>query len=83
MDNTNINQFTVRDIISSIFRKKVVIYITFCVIMIGVCIGLLLRTPVYEAKVKMHIKGVAQIATETYRGIGAIHIHTTDGNCKV
>ncbi|MDY6933318.1 MAG: hypothetical protein SVZ03_03750 [Spirochaetota bacterium] len=75
--DTNIKELTIRDVANIIFRHKFVIILTFCIIMSGVFIGMQTQTPVYEARVKMLIKGQSQTLADTYRGIGAFRIHLT------
>ncbi|MDD5173557.1 MAG: AAA family ATPase [Candidatus Omnitrophica bacterium] len=59
--------FTMRDYVKVLFRQKWVIIVTFVTVMVTVSIGLLLRTPVYEATVKMLITGEKQAASPYYR----------------
>ncbi len=75
--NFSMTELTLRDITRALFRQKNVIIITFIVITIGTVIGLKLQTPVYEAKVKMFIKGVSQTESFTYQSFGAFRIHLT------
>ena len=73
----NMAELTLRDIIRSLFRHKSVIILTFVVIITGTVLGLQMQTPVYEARVKMYIKGISQTSGLTYQGIGAFQIHFT------
>ena len=75
--DTIIKDITLRDIIAALFRQKILIIMTVSIIMIGVFLGLLFQTPLYEAKVIMHIKGISQIESETYQGIGPFRVHLT------
>ncbi len=75
--NINISALTLRDLARSLFRQKAVIIITFAIVTCGTVIGLKMQTPVYEARVKMFIKGVSQTEGLTYQGIGAFRIHLT------
>lgn len=59
--------FTMRDYLKVLFRQKWVVIVTFATVMITVSVGLLLRTPVYEATVKMLITGEKQAASPYYR----------------
>lgn len=68
---------TFRDLLRPIFRRKFVVIITILVIVTGVYWGLKFRTPVYEARVLIHIKGVGQTVGETIRGIGYFRVHFT------
>lgn len=77
MEKSNISNFTFRDFIQPLFRQKLVILITFSIIIPITYIGLLFQTPIYEAKVLIHIKGVSQIAASTYEGIGGWRVHMT------
>lgn len=59
--------FTLRDYMMVLFRQKWVVIVTFITVMVTVSIGLLLRTPVYDATVKMLITGEKQAASPYYR----------------
>lgn len=61
------DEFTMRDYVKVLFRQKWVIIVTFITVMVTVSVGLLLRTPVYEASVKMLIAGEKQAASPYYR----------------
>ena len=55
MDNDQINDTTVRDYLRVLFRQKLVIAATVITVCATVFIGLKLKTPVYESRVKMLI----------------------------
>ena len=74
---TQTNELNLRNIISAIFRQKLFIIILSPPIVIVIFIALLFKTPVYEAKVKMHIVGRAAVASQTYLGIGSQSLHRT------
>lgn len=61
---------TLRDYLRVIFRYKVVIITVLIITMITILIRLELRTPVYEASVKMLISAQKEIEADYYRGIG-------------
>jgi Mrp family chromosome partitioning ATPase/capsular polysaccharide biosynthesis protein len=67
--HTQTNELNLRNIISSIFRQKLIIIILSPPIIIGVFIALLFQTHVYEAKVKMFIVGEHKITTDYYSDI--------------
>jgi len=75
--NIGIPDLTMRDIARSLFRQKYIIIITFILILAGTVLGLQMQTPVYEARVKMFIKGVSQTEGLTYQSFGAFRIHIT------
>jgi Mrp family chromosome partitioning ATPase/capsular polysaccharide biosynthesis protein len=77
MEKVTVSDRTIRDYIGPLFRQKLIIIITFIVISIGVFISLLFQTPVYEAKVLIHIKGVPITEAATYGAIGPYRIHMT------
>ena len=61
---------TFRDYLRVLFRHKAVIAITFITVMVTVFIGLKLKTPVYEAQVKMLISAQKQVEAPYYRELG-------------
>ncbi|MCP4138112.1 MAG: hypothetical protein GY754_44530 [bacterium] len=73
----NLKEITIRDSLNVIFRQKAVIFLSICVVMAGVLVGLQLRTPVFQATVKMYIRGQSQTTSDVYRGIGPFRIHLT------
>ncbi len=75
--NTQLNQLNLREIISAIFRRKKIIFLTVPIIIIGTYVALLLQTPVYEATVKMHIVGKAQVAVDFYSEFQSRGLHQT------
>jgi Mrp family chromosome partitioning ATPase/capsular polysaccharide biosynthesis protein len=72
-----INELNLRNIISAIFRQKIIVIILTPPIIVGIFIALLFQTPIYEAKVKMHIVGKGQVSAETYFDIGSRGLHQT------
>ena len=77
MEKFNIANATFRDFIRPLFRQKFIIIITCVVISIGVYLSLQLQTPMYEAQVLIHIKGMGLTEAATYGGLGASRIHLT------
>ncbi|MBW7943270.1 MAG: polysaccharide biosynthesis tyrosine autokinase [Candidatus Kuenenia stuttgartiensis] len=69
--NVNSNLSTLRDYLRVVFRHKAVIITTFITVIISVFVGLELRTPVYEAQVKILVSAQKQIDSPYYRGFGA------------
>ena len=63
----NSNLSTLRDYLQIVFRHKTVIITTFITVIISVFIGLELKTPVYEAQVKILISAQKQIDSPYYR----------------
>jgi capsular exopolysaccharide synthesis family protein len=67
-----VNEDTLRDYIRVLFRQKAVIIVTIITVILTVAIGLMLKTPVYEATVKMLISSEKEIsspfAREMYYG---------------
>ncbi|MBM2832960.1 MAG: exoP 1 [Candidatus Brocadiaceae bacterium] len=66
----NLDESTLRDYLTIIFRHKVVIITTFLAIMICTVIGLELKTPVYQAQVKMLVSAEKQTSSPYYREMG-------------
>ncbi|MFH1692081.1 MAG: Wzz/FepE/Etk N-terminal domain-containing protein, partial [Candidatus Omnitrophota bacterium] len=66
-----LNQYemTLRDYLRVLFRQKAVILAVFITVMITVFIGLKLKTPVYEAQVKMLISAEKQVESPYYRDL--------------
>lgn len=62
-------QLTMRDYMRVLFRQKAVLITTFITVMITVVIGLQLKTPVYQATVKLLISGEKQVDSPYYRDI--------------
>ncbi len=67
--NLNERNTTLRDYLRIIFRRKTVFITTVLITMITVFIGLQLKTPVYESKVKMIIGAKKQIESPYYKDI--------------
>lgn len=74
---SQLNELNIRNLISGVFRKKHIIFIVVPVIILATFFFLLLQTRIYEATVKMHIVGKAQIRTEFYYDLGTRGIHQT------
>jgi Mrp family chromosome partitioning ATPase len=66
-----------RDILRPLFRHKLVFLASFLIIALSVYVSLLFQTPIYEARVLIHIKGVSQIAAPTYERLGPYRVHLT------
>ena len=60
---------TFRDYMRVLFRQKAVVITCFLTVMITVIIGIMLKTPVYEAKVKMLISASKQVEATYYRDL--------------
>jgi len=60
---------TFRDYMRVLFRQKAVVITCFLTVMITVIIGIMLKTPVYEAKVKMLISATKQVEAPYYRDL--------------
>jgi len=70
MDSNVDTTTTLRDYLRVLFRHKAVIAVTFITVMVTVFIGLKLKTPVYEAQVKMLISAQKQVEAPYYRELG-------------
>ncbi len=77
MDNIKPWEITIRDTIATLFRQKKIIIITLVITTISAFIGLKLKTPLYEAHVKMLIRGRSQVAALSYQAISPFRIHLT------
>ena len=60
---------TMRDYLRVLFRQKAVIITCIITVMVVVIIGLKMRTPVYEAQVKMLVSGSKQVESPYYRAL--------------
>lgn len=67
----NSNLSTLRDYLRVVFRHKAVIITAFITVIISVFVGLELRTPVYEAQVKILVSAQKQIDSPYYSGFGS------------
>src|SRR5574337_792496 len=77
---------TVRDYLKIIFRHKTVIITTFVTVMIIAFIGAELKTPVYEAQVKMLISAEKLIESPYYKVLTTgqtIDASTTQGEIVI
>ncbi len=72
-----VSDFTLRDIVIILFRYKMLIISTIFIIMGLTLLGLKMNTPMYEASVKILIKGQSVSAAETYQSLGSFRIHNT------
>lgn len=78
MENkTGAFNFSVKGTLDIIFRHKIIMLVTFAVIVFFTLIGLQFVTKVYDANVKMLIRGQSVTAAETYIPIAAYGIHMT------
>lgn len=68
---------TLRDYITVVFRRKLVIITTFVTVMISVIIGLILKTPVYQSSVKVLVSGKKQITSPYYKDLYLGGFHST------
>ncbi|RKY68004.1 MAG: lipopolysaccharide biosynthesis protein [Candidatus Latescibacterota bacterium] len=62
-------QLTLRDYFRVLFRQKAVIITAFITVILTVFVGLKLRTPVYEARVKLLISAEKQVEAPYYRDL--------------
>lgn len=67
---SGLSESTLRDYLVVIFRRKSVMVTTFITVMICVVLGLELKTPVYEAGVKMLITARKQTTSPFYKDMG-------------
>lgn len=72
-----LKEISVRDFVNSIFRCKFFIIYTVIAMLILAYLGLQLQTPVYQATVKMYIKGQSHTASSVYSSLGPFRIHYT------
>lgn len=78
MENkSNPMKITVKGVIDILFRNKKIIYITFTICVLLALLGIQFVTPVYEANVKMLVRGQAVVASELYESINARGIQAT------
>lgn len=78
MENkANSMQISVKGIIDIIFRNKMIIVISFCVCIVLTFIAVQFITPVYDATVKMLVRGQSIVASESYAPIMASGVHMT------
>ena len=68
-EQNNQNTTTMRDYLQILFRHKAVIIVSFVTVMLTVAVGLKLKTPVYESRVKMLISAEKQIESLYYRDL--------------
>ncbi|MFH0974680.1 MAG: Wzz/FepE/Etk N-terminal domain-containing protein [Spirochaetota bacterium] len=71
------NEINLRNIISAIFRQKLIVILLSPPIIVGIFIALIFQTPIYEAKVKMHIVGRSAVSATSYFDLGSRPIHRT------
>lgn len=64
-----LNQKTLRDYTQVLFRHKAVIITSVITVMLTVAAGLMLKTPLYEAEVKMLISASKQVEAPYYRDL--------------
>ncbi len=64
---TQEQEMNLRDYVRVLFRQKMVILTSFFVVMIIVAVGLALRTPTYEASVKMLVSAQKQVDAPYYK----------------
>lgn len=69
MDEIHLNDTTLRDSFRIFFRRKSVILLSTIIVPLTVYVGLLLKTPVYEAQSKMLVSGEQQSAGIYYRDL--------------
>ncbi len=66
-----------REILAGIFRKKVFVFTASFLGIVAAYIGAEFQTPIYEATVKMHIKGISQVVVNFYEGLDSRRLHQT------
>lgn len=67
----NFSGSNLRDYIRVIFRHKTVIITSFITVTVSAIIGLELKTPTYESKVKLLISAQKQVESPYYKGLGS------------
>ena len=67
--NIKVNEYVLRDTLSALFRKKHIIPITVLIVLVITYFLLKLQTPIYEASVKMLVRGQSQIRSTYYEEI--------------
>jgi capsular exopolysaccharide synthesis family protein len=67
----NFSGSNLRDYIRVIFRHKAVIITSLITVTVSAIVGLELKTPTYESKVKLLISAQKQIESPYYRGLGS------------
>ncbi len=67
----NFSGSNLRDYIRVIFRHKAVIITSFITVTVSAIVGLELKTPTYESKVKLLISAQKQVESPYYRGLGS------------
>jgi capsular polysaccharide biosynthesis protein len=68
---------TVKGIIDIIFRNKMMIFLTFIFCILCSLIGIQFVTPMYDAEVKMLVRGRTVTASDTYESFFSRSINTT------
>jgi capsular polysaccharide biosynthesis protein/Mrp family chromosome partitioning ATPase len=76
MDTQMYNEVTSRDYLRVIFRQKSIIITAFAAVMFAVILGLMLRTPAYQAQVKMLISAEKLVEAPYYQEITGGGSHT-------
>ncbi|MBE7445029.1 MAG: polysaccharide biosynthesis tyrosine autokinase [Planctomycetia bacterium] len=66
----NFSGSNLRDYIRVIFRHKAVIITSFITVTVSAIVGLELKTPTYESKVKLLVTAQKQVESPYYRGLG-------------
>lgn len=78
MENkSNPLNITVKSVIDIIFRYKIIVFITFFTCIAFTLVGIQFMTPLYDANVKMLVRGQSVTESETYVPIMARGIHLT------
>jgi Mrp family chromosome partitioning ATPase len=75
--NQSPQEMTSRDYVRVIFRHLGVIFVTIITVVATVVVGVLMKTPTYEAEVKMLISGHKQAQAEYYTDIGITGLRGT------
>lgn len=70
MEENTFKETSIRDLLRVVFRHKLIVVICLITIMIAAYIGLELRTPRYQASVKMLVAGKMQKDLEVERSLG-------------
>lgn len=70
MEDFSQKELTLRDILRVVFRHKIILVLSFVVVMTSVYVALDLRTPVYESEVKILVAGKMQRDLQVERSLG-------------
>ena len=74
METNSINVMTARDYLRVIFRHKTTVWVTFFTVMIVVVLGLMFKTPGYNATVTMMVSAAKPAESPYYRDLSASNL---------